>query len=140
MMGLELLAGYAVGYLLKKWRRVTARADTEVDHALDTGMDRVHELISTKLGGDTALAKLEEQALAGDEKLRTRERAEGAIIDAAEDDPDFAQQLEQLVTELREQDASVSAGDHGKSGGVAAGVIHGSVTPGNPPLPGRQQA
>lgn len=148
MTGLELVAGYAVGYLLQKWRRVAGRVDTEVDHALDTGMDRVHELISTKLAGDTALATLEEQALVGAEKLRTQDRVEGAIIDAAEDDPDFAQQLEQLVTQLREDDTGASAGDHGvaagrdvniraKSGGVAAGVIHGSVTPGNPPQPGK---
>ncbi len=146
--GLELVAGYAVGYLLQKWRRVAGRVDTEVDHALDTGMDRMHELISTKLVGDTALARLEAQASVGDEKPRTRERVEGAIIDAAEDDPDFAQQLEQLVTQLREHDAGASTGDYGvaagrdmniraKSGGVAAGVIHGSVTPGNPPQPGK---
>ena len=148
MTGLELIAGYAVGYLLQKWRRVATRVDTEVDGALDAGMDRVHELISTKLGNDTALVKLEEQTLVGAEKPRTQERVEGAIIDAAEDDPDFAQQLEQLVAQLRERDASVSAGDHGVAagrdvnvqamgGGVAAGVIHGSVTPGNPPQPGR---
>src|SRR6266702_1470701 len=109
VMELEMLASYAVGYLIRKWRRAVDRADAEIDQFLDEGIDQVHDLVSTKLESDTALAKLEEQALVGPEKPRTRERVEGAIIDAAEDDPGFAEQLEQVVAELRTRDTGPSA-------------------------------
>ncbi|GAA3623785.1 hypothetical protein GCM10022419_131810 [Nonomuraea rosea] len=143
-MGLELLIGYAVAYLVRKWKRVAGRADAEVDHALDSGMDRLHEVVRAKLGEDPALVRLEREAARGVESERSVQRVQLAIADAAEDDTTFAAQLEQAVAHLRDHDpiGTASAGDHGVAvnrdmhikadrGSVAAGVIHGSV----PPLP-----
>ncbi|MGY0233205.1 hypothetical protein [Longispora urticae] len=142
-----------MAYLLAKWRRVSGRADGEVDRALDVGMDRLHDMIGAKLGDDTALAKLEAEAVLGPEKPRTRQWLETVIIDAAETDDAFAENLRQEVQALQRQDVrgTVSSGDHSvnaggnvsissSGSGVAAGVIHGSVTPGNPTQPGPAQA
>ncbi|MBO3748760.1 hypothetical protein J5X84_21995 [Streptosporangiaceae bacterium NEAU-GS5] len=153
MMGLELLAGYAVAYLVRKARRVAGRADAEVDRTLDAGMDRLHELIGGKLGQDRALAKLEQEAGAGEVSARTIERVELAIADEAESDQGFAARLEELVTALQAADptAGVTASDHSVAAGrdvnvhaeghgVAGGVIHGGVSTGNPPPPGPASA
>lgn len=153
MMGLELLAGYAVAYLVRKARRVAERADTEVDQVIDSGMDRLHELVSGKLGDDPALVQLEREAQDGTESSRTVQRVQLALEEAAESDSGFAELLEKLVTELQAKDpaSGVTAGDHGVAaggdvnidadrGGVAGGVIHGSVSTGNPPPPGTDEA
>jgi hypothetical protein len=153
MMGLELLAGYAVAYLVRKARVVAKRADAEVDQLLDAGMDRLQELVSGKLGDDPALVKLEQEAREGAERPRTVQRVRLAVEEAAEADAGFAELLEQAVVELRATDpaSGVSAGDHGVAaagdvnigadrGGVAAGVIDGSVSTGNPRPPGPASA
>ncbi|MQY28808.1 chromosome partitioning protein [Nocardia aurantia] len=144
-MGIELLAGYAVAYLVRKLRRVGHRADREVDRALDTGMDRLHDLIGRVLGDDPALRKLESETGSGTESERTVQRLRLAIEAAAEADAAFAAELEKLVTSVRAAevhaegqgvaaggDISVRATDHG----VAAVTIHGSVSTGTPPAPG----
>jgi hypothetical protein len=161
-MELELLAGYAVGYLVQKFGRVFRRADEEVDLAIDAGMDRLHEVVAERLGNEPALTQLEEETEDGRESPRTRQRVRLALEEAAERDPEFAAELEQLVGELR-RPKGAQAGDHGVAaggdvrieashGGVAAGVIHGSVStgspvptedsvsPGNPPRPGPSDA
>ncbi|SEG96022.1 hypothetical protein SAMN05444920_109247 [Nonomuraea solani] len=141
-MELELLAGYAVGYLVQKFGRVFRRADEEVDLAIDAGMDRLHEVVTERLGNEPALTRLEEETEDGRESPRTRQRVRLALEEAAESDPEFAAELERLVGELRRPEGA-QAGDHGLAaggtvrieashGGVAAGVIHGSVSTGNP--------
>ena len=58
MIGVDLLAGAAVGYLIRKARRVSRRVDGHVDDALDASTDRVCELIEGALGRDPVLALL----------------------------------------------------------------------------------
>lgn len=100
-MGVEVLAAAVVAYLLRKAARVGRRADRELDQALDVGMDRLHEVVTARLGADTALTRLQEQAADGGEPTeRTLRRAEDAIADAAEEDQGFAAQLEALVKAL----------------------------------------
>lgn len=89
--------------------------------------------------------------LAGAELARVRD-AQAAewttrLRDALEEDPDSAETLREMLDELATSGVSIEAGDHGMaiggdivnvatSGGVAAGMIHGSVsTSGNPPQP-----
>jgi hypothetical protein len=153
MTGIELAVGYVAAWAWRKARRVAGRADAEVDQVLDAGMDRLHQLVSSKLAGDRALAQLEAEAGANldaeSASPRTRERVRLALEDAAEADGDFAAQLAALVEQLQEAKASqgVVAGDHGlaaggdvdvhaEGGSVAGGVIHGNVNLGNPPPPG----
>ncbi|MER5860276.1 hypothetical protein ABT131_32465 [Streptomyces sp900105245] len=153
---MEIAVGYAFAWLVGKARRVAGRADTEVDRGLDAGMDRLHELISGKLGEDPALERAREEAEAGSQEpsQRTRQRLELALEDAAERDPDFAQALEELVRQLQMTNGAggVSASGDGQAvggsvdiraeHGAAAALRMGDVTieaSGNPPQPGPEQ-
>ncbi|OIJ66021.1 hypothetical protein [Streptomyces mangrovisoli] len=102
MTGIELLAGAAVGYLVRKLRRVAGRADAEVDQVLDTGMDAIHELVTRQLSGDTALETLVAETANGDGEVRERtlRRVSDAVAEHAENDAGFAEQLRRLVDEL----------------------------------------
>jgi hypothetical protein len=104
MTGVEVLAGAAAMYLVRKLRRVGVRADAEVDRALDAGMDAVDDLVTAKLGGDPAVTALKELAPAGKESERMVRRVTDAIADAAEADPDFAERLARLVHELQSRE------------------------------------
>ncbi|MEU6192779.1 hypothetical protein [Streptomyces sp. NPDC047061] len=154
MTGIEIAVGYVFAYLVGKAKRVAGRADQEVDRTLDAGMDRLHGLISRKLGEDPALRRLAEEAEAGQDQLsdRTRQRVQLALEDAAQDDLGFAQALNQAVQQLEaivHTAGTASAGDGGQavSGNVhieardnsAAALNMGNVTLGNPPQPGPSQ-
>lgn len=126
MTGMELIAAAAVGYLVRKLRRVGGRADAEVDRALDRSMDALHALVSRVLPDDPALARLFEQAQTTDSEVseRTRRRAADAIADAAQENETFAKQLRELVDELQSQEQATPAsagGVRASDGGVAAG-------------------
>jgi hypothetical protein len=106
--GIELAAGAAVGYLVRKLRRVGQQADAEVDRALDAGMDAVHDLVTTRLGSDPALEVLTEQAAVGPVSDRTIRRVTDAVADAAEADPAFAERLRRLVDDLQSREGGVT--------------------------------
>jgi len=106
MIGLELVAGYLVAYVIRKTRRAGERVDAEVDYALDVTLDRLHEVISEKLGDDPAVLKLQLEAESGDVATRTAQRVTLAVEDAAEDDNDFADLLRELLRELTSQEGS----------------------------------
>lgn len=101
MLGLELVAGYLAVWAMRKAGRVARRADAEVDQALDAALDRLHEAIEAKVGGEPALTQLEQEASDGVDQPRTRERVRLAVEDAADHDPAFATAVEQLVGEVR---------------------------------------
>lgn len=126
MMGIELVVGYLAAWAVRKGRRVAGRADQELDQALDAGMDRLHELVAGKLGGDPALERLALEGQSGQEPSeRTRQRVQLALEDAADDDPDFGQTLRAAVDrleELKQQGSAVTAT------GDAAGAVGGNVS------------
>jgi hypothetical protein len=150
MVGVDLLAAAAVGYLIRKARRVAGRADEAVDEVLDAGTDRICELIEGSLGGESVLGLLDEQARAGTESERTVRRAEDAIAEKLEADETVRRQLAALLSDLEDRPGAISLSAAGgvaagrdvtiraDGGGVAAGVM-GSVTV-NPPQPGPGQA
>lgn len=150
MVGVDVQAGAAVGYLVRKARRVAGRADGAADEILDAGTDRICELIAGAVGGEPVLALLDEQAQAGTESERTMRRAEDAIAEKIEADADFRKRLELLLRNLEGVPGaiSVSAADgvaagrdvtiRAADGGIAAGVM-GAVTV-NPPKPDPVQA
>lgn len=140
MTGLELVAGAAVGYLVRKLRRVGGRADAEVDRALDAGMDAVHELVSAKLGTDPALALLSEQAPAGEVSDRTVRRVSDAVTDAAESDAGFAERLGRLVEELQRLEAAGGAVASGERSVAIGGDNTGIVSTGDDATNVHQQA
>lgn len=103
MVGLELVAGYLVAWGVRKLRRVGKRLDEEADGAIDAGLDRLHEVIAEKLGGDPALGRLEAEVSQGLEPgERTLRRVRDAVEEAAEDDPEFGARIEALLTRLEE--------------------------------------
>jgi hypothetical protein len=148
VIGVEVLAGTAVGYLIRKAQRVAHRADGHVDDALDVGTDRVCGLVEGALGLDPVLTQLNEQSQAGTASDRTIRRAEDAIAEKAEADVGFRQQLELLLTKLERVPGGIAVSAPGgfaagrdvnirSSGpGVAAGTI-GSVHINMPDAPSR---
>ncbi len=148
MVGVELVVGYLVAWAVAKARRIAGRADTEVDAALDAGMDRLHDLVAAKLQGEPALAKLESDAVAGNKNRRTRDRVQLAVEDAVEEDPEFGERLAEALAAVRQADAGAGAtvtGDHGVAvrgdvdihaeHGSAAAVAMRDVSVGRPPDP-----
>jgi hypothetical protein len=100
-MGLEVIIGALVAWAIAKGRRMGREADEIVDDVIDAGMGKVHDVVMSKLSGDPALAKLEIEAAASGEVLpRTRQRAELAIADAIEEDPEFANELRAALDQL----------------------------------------
>ncbi|MBK3567378.1 hypothetical protein [Streptomyces sp. MBT62] len=117
MTGVEIAVGYVFAWLVAKARRVAGRADAEVDRGLDAGMDRLHELVSAKLGDDPALQRAGEEAEEGQGQPseRTRRRLADSLEDAAERDTAFAEALKQVVAEIQ------SASRETAEGGLVSG-------------------
>ncbi|MGW7004492.1 hypothetical protein ACWGCW_17140 [Streptomyces sp. NPDC054933] len=160
MTGVEIAVGYVFAWVVRKAKRVAGRADEEVDRTLDEAMDRLHDIVSEKLGEDPALHRLAEEAEAGQGEAsdRTRQRVQLALEDAAEQDPGFREALSRAVEQVQSLDRAsrasggVSAGDggqaaggnvinhnHAEQGSVAAGVVQGSVHVGTPRKPDPSQ-
>ncbi|MFJ8936457.1 hypothetical protein ACIRL0_12185 [Streptomyces sp. NPDC102365] len=146
MTGVEIAVGYVCAYLVRKARRAGQQVDVEVDRAVDAGMGRVHELVSSALGGDPSLERAEEQAEAGEVSERTRRRLADAVDEAADRDTAFASALQRAVEQLQEVAGAAIATEDGiaiggnvfirAEGGAVAAVRMGDVTMGNPPVPG----
>jgi hypothetical protein len=103
MPGLELVAGFLVAWVVRKARRVGGRLDEEFDAATDVGLERLHEVIAERLGGDPAVSKLEEEATrTGEVSDRTARRVTDAVDEAAEADRVFADALLAAVAKIQE--------------------------------------
>ena len=100
-MPIEVLAGVALAWLWRKLQRVGGRLDEDLDEVTDRALDRLTTAVKGKLSGDPALARLESQAAAGEEVTSTQERVKLSIVDAAKDDPAFAEQLRTLVDQVQ---------------------------------------
>ncbi|GAA4259378.1 chromosome partitioning protein [Dactylosporangium darangshiense] len=137
MTGLELVAGWVAMYAWGKVRRAAGRADAEVDRLVDHGLDRLHDVVTKKLDGDSALERLESEAGRDTAQVqvseRTLQRVELALQDAVEDDADFAARLQPLIAALQAAKPQVyiasNTGDATASGGGVAvtGVFIGDV-------------
>jgi hypothetical protein len=115
--GIEIAIGYLFAWAVRKAQRVAGRADGEIDRALDTGMDRLHDVVSRKLGNDPVLHRLTEEAASGRESPseRTRQRVLLALEEADETDAGFAADLEDAVAHLQSlapAPGSQPGGDH----------------------------
>jgi hypothetical protein len=120
--GIEVAVGMLIAWAVRKARRVGDGVDKEVDTVLDAGLDKLHTVIASKLGGDTALEKLRiEAGGTGDVADRTRQRVQLALEDATEDDPAFANALDAAVQDVRA--AEPAAAQAGERGVAAAGDV-----------------
>jgi hypothetical protein len=124
--GVEVVAGAAAVYLVRKLRRVGGKADAEVDRALDEGMNALHEAISRKLGPDQALARLETETADGGEPTElTVRRSTDTITQAAMDDSGFAGELKALVARLDE--LAAAAGQSPATGATINTITNSTV-------------
>jgi hypothetical protein len=106
MVGLELVGGYLVAWAVRKARRIGKGLDEDADEIIDTGLDRLLDAIASKLGTDTALAKLEDEASRDLEPSdRVLRRVQDAVEDAADEDPQFAAIVQALLAELEKAQA-----------------------------------
>lgn len=103
MIGLELVAGYLVAWAARKAARVGKRLDEQTDEIIDAELDRLHDVVTEKLGLDPALEKLELEASQGQQPSdRTLRRVQDALEEATEEDPQFKDLLEAVLAKLDE--------------------------------------
>ena len=118
----------------KGFTRLLGRGDPDKTKLADQRLTETHDQLTQATG-----AELERTRAALEAQWATR------LADLLEEDPDVEADLRILVQEIQAQlpAGSVSAADHAlaagrdvnisaTSGGVAAGVIHGNVTPPDP--------
>ncbi|HEV2779513.1 MAG TPA: hypothetical protein VGX25_08940 [Actinophytocola sp.] len=140
--GLEVAVGFLIAWFARKAGKAWKRIDGLTDDAMDAGLDKLHDVVMSKLAGDSALQQLEAEATStGEAGTRTQARVRLALEEAAEQDPTFAADLEAALTTLQ-----VSAGHHGVAigrdvradSGIAIVAPGGTVSVGrpDPPEPG----
>lgn len=117
-MGVELAVGYLVAWAVRKARRVAGRVDGEVDQVLDAGMDRLHQIVVTRMGADPVLERLAVEAEAGrtESTDRTRMRLQLALEEETERDPVFAKSLEEAVAKVQAAAAAAGPGSRAMYG------------------------
>jgi hypothetical protein len=135
-----LVAGYVIAWAVRKARRAAGRLDAETDAVIDAGLDRLHEVVATKLGGHPVLDDLAEEAAVDNGQVSelTRQQVELAVTAGARKDDAFGQAVTDLVAQLRvaEQAAGVSVVFNGDAytqatgNGIAFGQVAGDVTVG----------
>lgn len=96
---MDLIIGLLIAWSLGKAHRVGMRINGLTDQALDLAVDRVWNVVSAKLGANTAITRLlSEAARTGDVSLETRAEAERVLDDAAAADPMFAEALREAAS------------------------------------------
>ncbi len=120
-----IAAGYVVAWAMRKARRVGGQLDAEADAVSDASLERLHEVVESKLGGHPVLAELVEEAAAdGEVTDLTRQQLELAIAAAARKDDAFGQAVTELLTRLREAERACG---HGVIAGAGSAVFSGDV-------------
>lgn len=119
-MGVELAVGYLIAWAVGKARRVAGRADAEVDTLLDAGMDRLHDVVAARLGGNPVLEQAAVEAAAGPDGVSepTLARLRLAVEEAAGQDVVFARSVEQAVMKV---------GQAAQTAGARARAVYGPV-------------
>jgi hypothetical protein len=135
--GIEIAVGFLIAWFARKAGRAGKKIDGMTDEAIDAGLDRLGELVTRKLGNDTALKQLEAEAGSGNIATRTQTRVQLALEDAAEKDTTFATDLNAAVTTLQPAIGVAIAGDvraeHGSIGVVTGGTV--TINPHGPARP-----
>jgi hypothetical protein len=127
MVGWELIAGYLAAWAVRKVKRIGARADEEVDRVVDLAMDRLHNLVASRLGSDSAMERMRSEALTGEVTPLTQQRVQLSLQATAESDTSFAREMNAAACAL--QSAQTASGTTIMlSPGAAAGTITGAVT------------
>ena len=125
----------------QKFARLLGRGDPGRTEVAERWLAETHEQLIAAAGADVESARAAQA-----------QRWQGRFADLLDEDPGIEAELRALVAAVQVQlpagvvsaaDHSVAAGGNvtigATSGGVAAGVIHGDVSAGNPPRPGPGQ-
>jgi hypothetical protein len=122
----------------RKFARLLGRGDAKKTEVAERWLEQTREQLTAAAGADLEPARAAQA-----------QRWQGRFADLLDEDPGIAAELRALVQEIQAElpAGAVSAADHSvaaggnvnisaTSGGVAAGVIHGDVSAGNPSGPG----
>jgi hypothetical protein len=141
VVGVEVVIGTLIAWAVGKARRAGKALDGLADEVVDAGAAKVRDVVLAKLGDDSSVRKLaEEAAETGEVSERTRKRVALAIEDAADEDRQFAEALEAALAEAgRHGGAVASHGGTAVSGnaeardhGIAIGGVGRDVNFGQP--------
>jgi hypothetical protein len=120
-MGLEVVVGFLIAWAVGKARRAGQRFDGVADQVVDASAVRLRDVLLRKLGGDSAVQRLElEAAETGEVSERTQQRVTLALQDAVEQDTQFATELQDALTHAEKSGAVIAT-----SGGT---VTNGTAT------------
>lgn len=107
MFGADIAVGYLAAWAVAKARRIGAPVDAEVNRGLDDlgirAAKRLREVIAAQLGTDPALIALEQESISGTPSERTIRRVRDSLDEALERDPFFAEQVNELLSQLTTQ-------------------------------------
>jgi hypothetical protein len=160
MIEAGVVVGYVIAWAVRKARRAIGRLDSDVDAVVDVGLDRLHEIVTTRLANHPVMARLlgeAERAAMNDGKVgeEIRQQLELALAATAREDEAFGQAVAELanwLAETRQAASHVSPhqptvlltgnaraeADHGGIAfGQVAGDVHIARAAASPPQPGR---
>jgi hypothetical protein len=120
-MGLEVVVGFLIAWAAGKARRAGKQLDGVADQVVDASAVRLRDVLLRKLGGDSAVQRLQvEAAETGEVSDRTQQRVTLALEDAVDQDPQFADELKEALAEAEKNGGLVAT-----TGGT---VISGTAT------------
>jgi hypothetical protein len=127
-MGLEVAVGFLIAWTIGKVRRTGKQLDRLADDLLDASEVRLRDVLLRKLGGDTAVQRLElEAAETGAVSDLTRRRVTLALEDAVGHDTEFAAELKAALDEARKNGALPAASGGTSIAGTAQASGQGSI-------------
>ncbi|WP_194838737.1 hypothetical protein [Nocardia sp. XZ_19_369] len=125
-MGMEVVVGMIVAWLIGKGNRAAGRLDSRTDQVVDAAADRLWEIVSRKLGMTAAIRQLADDASAGSVPENTRRDAQQTLEDAAMNDPGFAAEINALLGQVPSHTSAGAVTNTGPvQGGIVAGQIYG---------------
>jgi hypothetical protein len=122
MIEMAVVVGYLAAWAVGKAKRAAGRLDKEIDEVMDNGLDRLHDLVASKLGKGSDLDSLEiEAAKSGEVSERTRQDVAMALSEKMQEDKEFAQLLSTVIAEIRRSASPSMAFDFRQAKGVQVG-------------------
>ncbi|SDM63885.1 hypothetical protein [Actinacidiphila guanduensis] len=102
MLGIDLVAGYLLAWVLRRGQHASEQAGTEVDRVVDTRLRRLFELVAGRPDTASALERVVEEAESGRRQPtdRTRASVEAVLEQVAGQDGAFAAVLAEALADV----------------------------------------
>jgi hypothetical protein len=138
MIGFDIVLSYLATWTLRRAGHAVQHVDDQIDQAINAGLDRLNDVIMSKLRAEPALAQFRQETLIGHQNPRTRQRVVLALEEAVAQDRSFAVSLQQALERLSAVDRQASqtinspwvSGNWNKVA-TGGGVIDSTVTTNN---------